>query len=254
MSTETSPAKHTPVSTITPSATDPLKAAVPLATPAEKTPANGKNGANPVAAHPKAEVRQILLEDLASPDSARRATAAGALGRLADISAMPALIAALRDGDADVACEAASALGSLGSAAAVEPLIAVLNQRDNFFHSVVRAAAARSLGQLRDPRAVVPLVNAINDPIAEASAEAIRALASLSDPRSIPALLEVVRNEHGFFLPTTRHAAILGLARTGGEQAACELRFVASNQWEDAAIRAAAIEATREGSAAAASN
>jgi HEAT repeat protein len=69
----------------------------------------------------------------------------------------------------------------------------------------------------------------------------------LPDPRGLPALLEVVRNEHGFFLATTRRAAILGLAQIGGKQAICELRFVATNQWEDAVVRAAAIEATHEG-------
>ena len=47
--------------------------------------------------------------------------------------------------------------------------------------------------------------------------------------------------------PTTESTAEV-MARIGGEQAACELRFVAGNQWEDATIRAAAIEATREGS------
>ncbi len=38
----------------------------------------------------------------------------------------------------------------------------------------------------------------------------------------------------------------MGLAQVGGEQAACELRFVAANQWEDAVIRAAAVEAIGE--------
>jgi len=74
----------------------------------------------------------------------------------------------------------------------------------------------------------------------------------LPDPRGLPALLEVVRNEHGFFLGTARRSAILGLAQIGGEQATCELRFVAANQWEDAVIRAAAIEAIREGATASA--
>jgi HEAT repeat protein len=166
---------------------------------------------------------------------------------MADAAALPALIVALHDTDADVAREAAASLGLLRNPAAVEPLIAVLANHDGYFHAVVRAAATQSLGQLRDPRAVAPLLAAIKDPVAEASAEAIRALAALSDPRSLPALLEVVRNEHGYFLATARHAAILGLAHLGGTQADCELKFVGNNQWEDASIRAAAIEAVREG-------
>jgi HEAT repeat protein len=158
------------------------------------------------------------------------------------------LIAALGDTDADVAREAAASLGTLGSSTAADALLKVLENRDGYFHGVVRVAAIHSLGRLRDPGSVMALLNAIKDPIAEASAEAIRALSSLDDPRTLPALLEVVRNEHGFFLPTTRRAAVLGLAQIGGKQAAFELRFIADNQWEDAAIRATAIEAIRQDS------
>jgi HEAT repeat protein len=248
MPTETLPSKLIPVSEVTWSETKSQQAVICAATAGDKPQAAGKNAVEVAAADPKVEGLPLLLEELASPDSVRRATAAGALGRMADVAAVPALIAALGDADADVAREAAVSLGLLRNAAAVEPLIAVVNNRDGYYHSVARIAATHSLGQLGDLRAVVPLLNAIRDPIAEASAEAIRALASLPDPRTIPGLLEVVRNEHGFFLATTRRAAILGLARVGGKQAACELRFVAANQWEDAVVRDAAIEATREGS------
>lgn len=210
-------------------------------------PQVGTTQAMLAAAPVKETSLNLLLEELAAPVAARRAAAATALGRTADVAALPALIAALADSDADVARDAATSLGLLGSTAAVEKLIEVLDDRDGYFHSVVRVAAIQSLGQLRDVRAVEPLLNAIKDPIAEASAEAIRALATSPDPRTLPALLEVVRNEHGFFLNTTRRAAILGLAQIGGAQAACELAFVAENQWEDAVVRAAAIEASRNG-------
>jgi HEAT repeat protein len=248
--TETSPVKVSACSKTTSSVTESPKAAVFGGTHAEKPHAHAvvKGEALAAVAHPQKESLRLLLAEFGSADSERRATAAEALGRLADIAAVPALIGGLRDSDADVARESAVALGCLGSAAAVEPLIGVLQNRDGFFHSVVRAAATGSLGQLLDRRAVVPLLNAINDPVAEISVEAIGALGAMPDPRSIPALLEVVRNEHGFFVGTTRRAAILALARIGGEQAACELRFVASNEWEDAVIRSTAIEATRTGS------
>jgi HEAT repeat protein len=246
MSTETLLANPIAVSKVILSETKAHPEVVRAATPADKPVAGGKSTAD-IAAHPKLEGLPLLLEKLASADSAERAAAARELGRLSDVMALPALITALSDVDADVAREAAVSLGLLRNGAAVEPLLAVLNNRDGYFHCVVRIAATRSLGQLRDLRAVEPLLDAIKDPIAEASAEAIRALASLPDPRSLPAFLEVVRNGHGFFLATTRFAAILGLAQIGGEQADCELRFVAANQWEDAVIRAAAIEAIREG-------
>ena len=247
MSTTTSPSKPSPVSKVTSSATESQKAVASAATHPDKPQAADKNVAELTAAGPEVESLQRPLEELASPDSIRRAKAAGALGRRADVAAVPALIVALGDSDADVAREAAASLGLLGSAEAVEPLIAVVNNRDGYFHSVVRIAATHSLGQLRDLRAVVPLLNAVRDPVAEASAEAIRSLASLPDPRGLPAILDVVRNERGFFLATTRRAAILGLAQIGGKQAVCELQFVAANQWEDAAVRAAAMEVTHGG-------
>jgi len=243
MSTETLITKPNTVckNASTESKTQPAVASA--ATHGAKPQTAGKIAAELAVPKPMAESVRLLLVELKSPDSAGRARAAGELGRMADAAAAPALIAALRDADADVGREAATSLGVLGNATAVEPLIAVVNNRDGYFHSVVRVAAIHSLGQLRDLRAVEPLLKAIKDPMAEASAEAIDALASLSDPRSLPALLEVVRNEHGFFLNTTRRAAILGLAKIGGEQAACEVGFVAANQWEDAGVRAAAIEA-----------
>ena len=218
---------------------------------AQSPPAVDHHREELAVACPRAERLEALLTELVSPDAARRASAARDLGRNGDVAAVGPLISALKDADADVAREAAASLGLLRNAAAVEPLIAVLDNRDGYFHCVARIAAAHSLGQLGDLRAVTPLIHAIKDPIAECAAEAIRALALLPDPRSLPAFLEVVRNEFGFFLATTRHAAILGLAAIGGKQAVCELHFVASNQWEDAAIRAAAMEVTRDGSASA---
>jgi HEAT repeat protein len=238
-----------PSKVVSPEAKSP-SAAPPVAVDAHKSHAADNGGAMHATARPDVEGMRARLADLASSDAGRRTQAAATLGKMADAAAVPVLIGLLRDGDADVAREAATSLGLLFSAGAVEPLIVVVENREHYFHTVVRAAAAQSLGQLRDPRAVAPLLVAVRDPIAEVSAEAIGALSSLSDPRSLPALLEVVRNEHGFFLATARRAAVLGLARIGGEQAACELRFVAGNQWEDAGIRATAIEAIRKGSGA----
>jgi HEAT repeat protein len=198
--------------------------------------------------HKAGDALTSLVKELESPDPATRATAVVAMGRLADHAAAAPLIGALRDTDADVAREAATSLGVLGDASAVEPLIAVLQNADGYYHPVVRAAATFSLGQLHDLRAFEPLVEAISDPVAEASAEAIRSLATLADPRCIDALLTVIRNEHGFFLPTARRAAILALATLGGPQAECELRFVSTNQWEDAVVRQAAIDVRRTSS------
>ena len=89
-------------------------------------------------------------------------------------SAPTALIAALQNSDADVARDAATSLGALGDRAAVEALIQVVSNADGYYHAVVRAAAAASLGRLGDRRAVDALLGAVNDSLAEPSAEAIR--------------------------------------------------------------------------------
>ncbi len=161
-------------------------------------------------------------------------------------SANPAVlahIAALRNTDADLARDAATALGKLADAAAVEPLIEVLSNENGYFHSVVRAAAASSLAELRDPRAFQPLVNAVRDTMAEASAEAVRALATIGDPRAVAVLIDILRNQAGYFLPTVRLAAVTALKQLGGPQATAELLKVASNGWEDPVIRESATQA-----------
>jgi HEAT repeat protein len=159
-------------------------------------------------------------------------------------SAAAALIAALRNSDADVARDAAISLGALGDSAGVEPLIQVLNNVDGYYHAVVRAAAAASLGKLGDRRAVGPLIDAINDSLAEPSAEAIRSLAAMGDSRAVAPLVDVIRNPNGFFLPIARRAAVVALSRFQSDQkAAGELLAVSTNPWENPVIRQAAIDA-----------
>src|SRR5271155_2707061 len=120
MFAKTSPSNPSPVSKAVSPETEPQKATAPVATPADKPQAADKNTTMLAAAQPNVEGLQLLLDELASPDSARRAAAATALGRLADVAAVPALIAALSDSDADAAREAAASLGLLHTAAAVE--------------------------------------------------------------------------------------------------------------------------------------
>ncbi len=153
------------------------------------------------------------------------------------------MLAGLHDLDADVACEAATALGNSANPAAVVPLIEIIQNSNGYFHSVVRSAAAAGLATLKDRRAVEALLSAVNDPITDPSTEAIRALASLADPRAIACLVEVVRNESGFYAGSVRRAAVSGLAKLGGDLAKATLREVAANEHEDTVIREEAIQA-----------
>ena len=165
-------------------------------------------------------------------------------------AACTALIAEMRGSDADAARDAASSLGHRAESAAVIPLMEVLDNREGFFHGVVRAAAASSLAQIGDKRAVESLINAINDPMAETSAEAVRALSILADARAVAPLIDVIQNTDGFFLPIVRRAAVIALAHLGGEKATAALRAAASNEMEDNVIRHEAEQAiTRTASA-----
>jgi HEAT repeat protein len=191
---------------------------------------------------PNAPAKDIspLVNDLGSSESSKRSIAAAALGRSGERAAVQPLVAALRDSDADVAHEAAAALGTLGDASGVSSLIDVVRNVDGFYHGVVRAAAAGSLAQLKDTRAVDALIVAVRDPMAEPSAEAIRALAALKDERAVGVLVEVVRNRDGFFLPVARRAAVSALKQFKNTEATATLREVAADSSEDAVIRAEA--------------
>lgn len=160
-------------------------------------------------------------------------------------AAVAATILSLRNSNADNARDAAIELGLLGDRAAVIPLTEVLANSDGYFHSVVRAAAAASLGQLQDRRALEPLLVAITDPIAEVSIESIRSLAALGDSEAIDALIDVVRNRTGYFLPVARRAAIVSLGQLGGTRAEAELATIADNSFEEPAIRDAASTGLR---------
>lgn len=84
---------------------------------------------------------------------------------------------------------AAAKLGELGDPDAVEPLIEALNDRS----SEVKANAIHSLGQLGDQRAVVPLLRRLEDPDDLVSSQAALALAELGDTRAIGPMIELLR-------------------------------------------------------------
>lgn len=108
-------------------------------------------------------------------------------------SAAPALIKTLADVDHEVREEAARALGQLHDPRAVEPLIRALEKPDQ--GRWVREAAATALGQLGDARAVEPLIKAFNDD--NVKWKAINALVQLGDV-SVGPLLRVLSNTQGW--------------------------------------------------------
>src|SRR5215510_14986313 len=137
-----------------------------------------------------------LARQLKSTDADLRAQAANALARLRQPidSAVPALIEALNDGDADARANAARA---------VEPLIKLLGDKNDR----VQVNAVRALAALNDRRAVDPLValgenllefhddnfgrRRVTDKAATTLLEIITALGAIKDERALPFLRRV---------------------------------------------------------------
>jgi HEAT repeat protein len=120
-------------------------------------------------------------------DSVREA-AAKALGRIGDAAAVPGLLAALGDADADVRRAAAKALGEIGDAAAVPGLLAALRDAD----WRVRWAAAKALGEIGAP-AVPGLLAALRDESWQVCEAAAEALGEIGAP-VVPGLLAALRD------------------------------------------------------------
>src|SRR5437870_1754514 len=89
-----------------------------------------------------------------------------------DTTVVNALIARLKDENAGVRRAAAQSLGQLGDIRAVPPLIAVLADSDG----EVRSAAVDALADLEDPRAIGPIAGLLKDPVTDVKRNALGAL------------------------------------------------------------------------------
>ncbi len=89
-----------------------------------------------------------------------------------DTGVVDALIARLKDENAGVRKAAANSLGQIGDRRAVVPLIAVLPDSD----AEVRYTAIDALANLEDPRAIGPIAGLLRDPVTEVRRNALSAL------------------------------------------------------------------------------
>ena len=140
--------------------------------------------ARPMSDTTRARIVQALIAALRDSDAEVRLAAAEALGDLEDRRAVPGLVAALRDGSSEVRHAAVHALGHLEDTAAVMPMIGLLGDAN----AETRAEAAHTLGQLEDTRATQPLLPLLRDASVEVRRAAAEALGDLEDPRAADAL------------------------------------------------------------------
>lgn len=176
---------------------------------------------------PNTNVRRAAAEELgrlgSSTGSPRRYYNERNVGKLheaiAHSRAVFHLLTLLLDNDNAVRRSAAQALGRLGDASAIAPLGEALHDRDDYF----RVAAAEGLNNLAslfsesDCKSVVPsLINALEDTNRDVKENAARALGKLNDKTAVPALIEFLkdpRESYDYYRRQLRSVAVASLSR-----------------------------------------
>jgi hypothetical protein len=146
-------------------------------------------------------------------DYGERARAVLALAGMTDPETTAALVSALRDRSAEVAVQAAEALAHHPGDVATSALRRVLENQDGYFSPPVRASAVRSLGALLPANDAAPVQGALGDVEAIVSLAAIATLAERDESASAGALMGLLEDRRGFYLPLTRQAAARALGR-----------------------------------------
>lgn len=126
-----------------------------------------------------------------------------------DALEMKQWLADLRGFDKDKRRTAVMKLGMVGGEQAVRALI--MTVRNDHEDLITRGRAAMMLGKLRDTRAVVPLIQALEAPGFKTPVYAAEALGKIGDPRAIEPLLAAVSSNNDTF----RRAALDALTRLG---------------------------------------
>lgn len=121
------------------------------------------------------------------------------------------VLSELRDFNKEKRRTAVMKLGMMGGEEAVRILI--MTVRNNHEDLIVRGRAALMLGKLGDPRAVQPLIEALDAPGLQTPLYAAQALGKLGDTRAIRPLLSVLETSND----KVREAAQEALKRLGHE-------------------------------------
>jgi len=142
---------------------------------------------NSLAVEPLIETLKFKSRSSSIEPATLRLEAAVALGKIRDCRAIEPLIPLLSDKNFHVREKAAEALTAIGEKS-VEPLIKVLSSENG-----AQVLAAKILGEIKDPRAVEPLIQTLLINAADNKSwmyryEATRALGKIKDPRAVDVL------------------------------------------------------------------
>ena len=116
------------------------------------------------------------------------------------------LIKALRHKKLDIQWQASSALAGLGTEG-MDHLLAALHSRNKH----TRLGVIEALGEIRDPRAVDPLIGLLGDNDNEVRWEAALALGEIADPRAFGPLEATLRDPDRY----VRHGSAIALEKMG---------------------------------------
>ncbi len=162
-----------------------------------------------------------LLRMVRSTDETMKLKAISSLRRLKDTRAAQALLSMLHDPSDAVRQRVVDTLGHIGDADVAQRLEGVLKHDRS---EIVRVAAAKSLGEIRDPGSVEALIDALQDDFA-VRCRAVVSLGMIGDESAVPAILAMLRNP----APEVRFHAAGALAELAPSNAAEQLRLIADD-------------------------
>ncbi len=186
-------------------------------------------------------LKEMLLEE---ERIWHRAAAAFALGVIGGLHVVEPLMEALNDESPEVVRNVVRALGKSGETSFIPDLITYLDN-DN---ATIRANTAQALGELKDGRAVDPLMKVmLNDPDAKVKEKAEQALTALAES-GVPSVKGMFVVLHKNSDPRIRRAALMYLGETGDAEVLPFLeKAVNSEDDEDArTIAERALEKLKE--------
>jgi len=152
------------------------------------------------------------------------------------------LIRALKHKNWYVQDEAAYALGNIRDSRAVEPLIEVMKDE---YGSVRSWAVVEALGNIGDSRAVEPLIGVLKDEYGYIQSRIVEALGRIGDKRAVEPLIEALADPNWWI----RKCAAEALGRIGDKRAVEPLIEALNDKgwwYRGLSIRLAAVEALAE--------
>lgn len=177
-----------------------------------------------------------LIARLKDENAEVRAAAAHSLGKLEDSRAVPGLIGTLKDADPRVRAAAADALGHFQDPRAIDALVAALSDAN----TEVKQNVLEALSNYDEGVPSTGIARLLNDADAEIRHKAAHLVGKLKDRTASPALAKLVRDPN----PDVRRAAIEALAELHDQSAATAIQQALTDSNAD--VRGQALNALDE--------